>query len=64
MSTVAVSQPISARDYLDNYRAKQREGSIHRTANPSCPACQAKRIHNTAEWTDFHPHAGTGRSKQ
>ena len=37
------------------------DGTIARTPNPDCPACQAKRMHTKYEWAQFHPLAGTGR---
>lgn len=37
------------------------DGTIARTPNLDCPACQVKRLHVKAEWSAFHPLAGTGR---
>ncbi len=31
--------------------------------NPSCPACQQKRMHREEEWAEFHPLNRTGRTK-
>ncbi len=32
-----------------------------RTPNPSCPACQVKRVHKLEEWKLYHPHSGQGK---
>ena len=37
--------------------------TVHRTPNPTCPACQAKRLHTEQERETYHPLRTTGIDK-
>lgn len=40
-------------------RSRRLDKTIHRTANPECPACIARRLHTAEDWK-HHPDAGSG----
>lgn len=52
-----IAAPIATR------RVSPNAETIHRTPNPDCPACQAKRQHTAEEWFLHHPLAGTGSAR-
>jgi len=38
---------------------RRLDKTIHRTYNPACASCVARRLHNDDTWK-FHPDAGSG----
>jgi hypothetical protein len=49
---------VTAEALLDKLRERSR-ADIQRTPVSDCPACELRRLHESAEWRR-HPLAGTG----